>query len=646
MTVLWLVLQARDPAYRPPRSWVLGLFAAYLAVALLSATLGISFTHSWWSDYFRMLGVWDLLHWFLFIVVCVSTVRGLQAWESFLNWNLGVALVLSALALVQPYDIPFLPGPHFACRADATLGNPSYLAAGLVVTSLMATGLLVRSMMQPVDAEPVAVTSRRAAGRRRVSRVAGTGEPRNLLLWRGFWAATALLGIWVIFQTGTRGALLGLLAGAVAMPLLLGIWGDRKALRPVALAAAAILLVVGSFVAIDQTAGFPVSPECREQAASGRLGRLLETGLEEGTLAIRLRAWEAGIEAFMDRPLLGWGPENFEYAYELHVDPSIYRYSLDSSDKAHNVLIEELTTKGIVGLAVYVALGVALVLAVVRRRRPARDEAFAYAMLGALTGYFIQNLFLFDMPTILLQASLLVAWIVAQEPEGAARQAAGRVGWLSGLLRRARRPADVAVSSASRWIATAPGTASVVAALALSLYFFTYLPYAAARTFDDAVRGTYPLQQRLALASSSFETFPGMADLPRRLLFGQLTTQWDRFSPEGKAIALAMVLDESEAALSRDSGDARLLAEAAFTVHRAAENFPAVAERMEPLVSAVRELAPRRLYTYELMIGQRMLQGDYASALGLIEEFEGIAPWAARYLSGLRQLAEQALAAD
>ena len=46
-------------------------------------------------------------------------------------------------------------------------------------------------------------------------------------------------------------------------------------------------------------------------------------------------------------------------------------------------------------------------------------EVLANVVLGALSGYFIQNLFLFDTPSTMLQLALLMAWVANQEREPA-----------------------------------------------------------------------------------------------------------------------------------------------------------------------------------------------------------------------------------
>ena len=145
ISVLWLFLALRDARFRPSRSRVTIVFAVYLAVIFLSAVTGVDPTHSIWSDFQRMTGVWDMLHWFMLVVVLTSVLRTEHAWSRLFNWNLVVVFVVSVLALAEAYAHLPIPYLEHAIRVDSTVGNPSYLAAILMVTIWIAIGHLAQS---------------------------------------------------------------------------------------------------------------------------------------------------------------------------------------------------------------------------------------------------------------------------------------------------------------------------------------------------------------------------------------------------------------------------------------------------------------------------------------------------------------------
>jgi O-antigen ligase len=261
-----------------------------------------------------MMGVWDLIHWFFLILVTVSVVRRPQEWRALFNSILVVTLLLELLALAQAFGWRVDP----KSRVDATLGNPTYLGAILAVGIMLAIGLISRSFL-PRDREKKETPGPSAASfkktRERLT-VLLRHESLGLWGWRSFWALVAVLGMWVIFETGTRGALLGLISGLVTMLLAWGICGRRRLLLPVALVVAGFLLVTVTLIALSLTVGLPLVPGVREPTVFSRLPNLISDTEVKAALSPRLTSSEAGVRAFLQRPILGWGPENFEAAFD------------------------------------------------------------------------------------------------------------------------------------------------------------------------------------------------------------------------------------------------------------------------------------------------------------------------------------------
>ena len=96
-----------------------------------------------------------------------------------------------------------------------------------------------------------------------------------------------------------------------------------------------------------------------------------EAYIRESTAA-RIVVWEAGADAIRDRPLLGWGPENFNHALERHFDSRLFRDENLAEiwfERAHNVFIDTLVGSGAAGLTSFVLLAGTYVLVVYRARR-------------------------------------------------------------------------------------------------------------------------------------------------------------------------------------------------------------------------------------------------------------------------------------
>ena len=121
----------------------------------------------------------------------------------------------------------------------------------------------------------------------------------------------------------------------------------------------------------------------------------------------RIMAWEQGIRALQFRPLFGYGPENFNIAYNRYYNPEVIKYAsyfrdtLDF-DKAHNSAVENLVTTGIIGAFLYALLLLAFLYALVRKGNE-DNKATRLVLFFLLIGYTVHTMFTFDtVPTYLL----------------------------------------------------------------------------------------------------------------------------------------------------------------------------------------------------------------------------------------------------
>ncbi|MCH8346609.1 MAG: O-antigen ligase family protein, partial [Chloroflexi bacterium] len=536
---LWVLLLVLGRTQMPTRSWVVRTFGAYVLISLIASVFGVSFTRSIWSEFARMMGVWNLVHWFLLVVVAAAVLRGPLAWHRLLNLNLVVVLFLCVVALAQVYNadlsfFPFLPSAVFPVdtgyRVSATLGNPLYLAATVVTAVFVAIGYLVRSFLPDPGTGP----SPGQAEETEPSLAAWTppGAAWTQPAARVFWLLVIAGSVWVLFLTGTRGGYIGLVAGALTVPLAVRIWGNRQVLWPLSAGMVAVLLAFGGLFLADSLGGAAAPSEAKKNVGAARVAK---TSLNEESVEIRLLAAEAGLQAYLDRPLLGWGPENFFVAYDRFADPT--RYQLGIVDRGHNQILDEMVTKGTLGALSYVALWAAIVWAIVRRRRPPRDEVLAYAILGSLGAYFAQNMFLFDSAATIFQWGLLVAWVAAQERPAAAAPS----GEASGP--RTPRLLTVVLRGRRGWHLRAVAIGGMLALLGLSLYYMNYRAFAAQNTFRDSF-AVAPLSRQLELAQRSYREAPGLATASRQVHVTWLASRWDTFDLEDKERALQFVVQE------------------------------------------------------------------------------------------------------
>ena len=563
--VSWALLALFKPSWRPPRSRILILLAIALGVAVLSASLGISAERSFWSNYERMQGVVDQAHWFALAVVLVSVLRTGRDWRVLLTLHLaaGVAMALMAVAEYHGGHRGYAPD---STRAMSTLGNPIFLGTYLGVNVMIALGFLVRSFVPaarpgkasaPAGEEPGKRADRRNPPRR-------IRNARLVMPWAGrcFWGAAAFTGLWAIALTGSRGPVLGFVSGLAFPAVLFVSLARARTVRFVAAGAAGLLGIAAVLLLVLSFSPAPSPTDTHTRNANPLTSRLTA---HDSLVSVRQRlfAWEAGVKGFLDRPVTGWGPENFIAIWGRHgagsvLVPEVYDYS-------HNKLIEELATKGLFGLLSHVAIwGFAfhIVLCAARNRDPRERVPVLFAG-AALTGYFVQSMTTIDSAAGSLQLALLLALVARLETVGNRPAAAAEQG---GRARRSASSIAGGLADLARWQGARPSLAAGTILLAVAALSTNQAIYSSARAAKSAFIGsTNPADAPPGRTRIQFERaidgFEPLANYPRRILFQYAAGRWKHLHARDRAEAkqlLAMVDAEARAAVESEPGNWRM----------------------------------------------------------------------------------------
>ncbi|TDT18507.1 O-antigen ligase-like membrane protein [Ilumatobacter fluminis] len=175
--------------------------------------------------------------------------------------------------------------------------------------------------------------------------------------------------------------------------------------------------------------------------AVSAVGRLSDSG---GALSERIDVWGFGLEAFLEKPVFGWGLGNFRSATQGHYSLEFARSVSDRSPwfDAHNLIVELLVAVGPVGLGLFAAFGV---LAGYRSRGPSAIASMTIALTWLLEPVSLSTL---PLALILLGLSSTPAASISW-PFVSSRLAAGAlaVGSAAALFVGAR---DVAFKEALR----------------------------------------------------------------------------------------------------------------------------------------------------------------------------------------------------
>jgi hypothetical protein len=358
-----------------------------------------------------------------------------------------------------------------------------------------------------------------------------TGAPSRALLLvsalgNAIVAAAALV---TIFFTQSRGPWIGGAAGVfVFFTLVLWRAGRHAAqdsgvagrLRAALVGWVALAVVAGGFLLAFNLSDAPMFEQLRTVPYIGRMGRLLET--ESGTGLVRRLIWfgdEHGggavglITSDPLRAIVGWGPESMFVAYNPFYPPSLANIEARgaSPDRSHQAILDELVTKGFLGLLSYLFLLLSFGLLcwrLILRSEAWHWQVFFIACLSAVVANVIEGVTGIPIVSTLMMLWVTLAVTVAggqlagvyslagerEEPAPAAQPAATPAQRGRGQPQRARgavaRGAATARASASRRQQTSPaalGLYSLLLVLTLgAVWWFNLNPVYADMRFQEA----------------------------------------------------------------------------------------------------------------------------------------------------------------
>ncbi len=494
-----------------------------------------------------MQGIFDQVHWFAFMIVAASVFRTITHWKLLFSVNLGFSVIVSLFGAASQYDLIDWNRLGSGIRVESFLGNATYVGAYAMVNIFLAVAMTAHTWRELAAPEVAPQTAAGRAARRR-RRSPRRSEP-DLDYRRAFmalWLAATVVNLWVLWLALARGAIFGLLSGVVLFALGYLLWGQIHALKRVAYGIlGAIIAVLVLFILARATPVFDPVVE-----SNLMLTRLVSTGVNDNSIRGRVTSWRVGFQAYLDKPIFGWGPENYLIAWGRHFDSA--SGVRERFDQAHNKVLEELTTKGVVGAISYLAIWAAMAWTMLRafRRRQQQEQVFVALVAAAMVGFFAQNLFLFDSPVTSLQFAILVAFAVREEmynlagEESAESEAPPGSQPDEGTDSRRR-----VLGYVTAWLRTAAGStigAGLIAlALVFSLLFLNARPFSAAQATVQTTDRTISWTQRLALFQKSIDDFPALANYSRMFLVNQVSGNLGRMTKDELDLALAMIEREA-----------------------------------------------------------------------------------------------------
>jgi len=370
---VWLILAIRKPEYRPRFSLVMASVTAFVVMIGISNVFGENSFSSFWSNYERMEGYVNILHLFAMFLAVGSVIKNREGWDKVILTSMIISIGILYEAFQQQFGYKEISQGG---RLDATFGNPIYLAVYNIFHIFFGLYLI------------------------------STKKFLKENLYKISLGVVVALHLFVLYQTNTRGAVLGLLGG-LFLTGAINIFTNKKENKKmwlISIAAVSLIIVmVFSFILVKDS---------QFVQNNKVLNRFAEISISSGTSEARLLNWSIAYEGFKERPILGWGMGNYSYVFDKHYKPAMYGNE-SWFDHVHNIVLDWLIAGGVVGLILFLLVLLSLVWTIWRNKEYTHTERNIF--IGLVAGYFIQNLFVFDNQTSYIYLFILLAIFHSQQ---------------------------------------------------------------------------------------------------------------------------------------------------------------------------------------------------------------------------------------
>ncbi|HUW71839.1 MAG TPA: O-antigen ligase family protein [Candidatus Humimicrobiaceae bacterium] len=579
----WLFLIFYFPQYRPRRNPLLIALIVFLLILTLSTLFGENPSYSFWSKPERMTGLLMWFHLFAFFLVTSSVFRK-SDWFKIFFLSTFIGLILSFIAF-------FADNP--AMRGGATIGNSSFLGTYLLFNIFLALWLFLSSQSR---------------------------------YFKIYSAVASVIMFYAVFSINARAATYSILAGLALLFLLYLSFGIQKRylniLGKISLAVILIAFLIGAFY-IFQPDNF------------------IHNWFVEKASYARLVVWEKAWNGFLERPLLGWGPENFEFVFIKNFNPCMFLPVCGGEiwfDRAHNIILDTLVSTGILGILSYLGLFLAIFYLLWKKyftlstssasdnserslgnnfenntqKIKISDRGVSFWTTGifsvVLIAYSVQNLTVFDMVS-----SYLMFFLV--------------LGFIASMI----APREMAAPE--KFISPKPWFLSVFLILFIPAFiYFIIQPLKTSYCATAALRAPAASEERLDLYKKSLESSP-LGKYQIREFFGQTTLEFAQseqvrqVSAENFKKELDFVIEELEKSVKESPLDFRsyLRLGQLYNSYAVLIDQTKISQAERVLEKAI-EVSPTNQQGYWSLAQARLYQGKFDEALSLAEKAVTLEP--------------------
>lgn len=386
MLFLYITLVLKDKKYLPPKSNILACCFLFVFACIISGLISFDPVQSFWSSPERMMGTFNLAHFFLFALIISSVFKAKETWLKLINsWN--ILIVSTGTIALYTFVSRHITNNTsiFSNRFYGFAGNPIFFAAVILIFFYLNLYLFFEKL---------------------------NNEKRGNKIW--WHVAIAIMYILFIILTGSRGAFvaLGVTGFVFLISLIVNPNNELDYLLKINVQRISLIFLITGLIGASAVFALKNTELIKNNYI---LRRLTSININDGASFSRIIVSKIGLNCFTQKPFFGYGFDNFEICYQQNFDKMIAEVLPKETrfDKTHNMPIEVLATTGIIGFAFFIGMYIFSYKNI--RDLMLNNKINFYSGLSiilAIVAYFIQNLFVFDVFEGLIALCFVFGFIV------------------------------------------------------------------------------------------------------------------------------------------------------------------------------------------------------------------------------------------
>jgi hypothetical protein len=354
------------------------LFLIYLLATIFSVNQHFSL----WGDPNRNGGFINF-SFYIFLAILAFLIIRKNDWQKLLDFLIVISLFVCVIAFIQKFGIFSKYLIPFKDRPISVMGNPILLSIYLLLVTFLSFsfGIITKSRFKKIL----------------------------------YFSSVFLFLFTSIFLVQTRGTYLGLFIGFLFFLFAYPKKTKIKIYVGVLIAAAIFGMYLSKVYLDNHLYVYQKLPPLISEPLDRTLSLFEGTKITEA----RTSAWKVSWNALKEKPILGYGPENFVVAFDKYYDPSlpiIGRIAPGNDltewfDRAHNFIFDISITAGIPALIIYLSLFGTLIWQLQKTKKINPENAVISTGLQAtFLGYLTALFSSFDSVSTYLVFFLLIGY--------------------------------------------------------------------------------------------------------------------------------------------------------------------------------------------------------------------------------------------